>query len=280
MEDHAAMGHRGRVSVRRAVVLARGAGSRMRAGEDSALLTPEQQRAAAAGHKALMPIGGRPFLDFGLRALGAVGISDVALIVAPDHAEMVAAYPDGRSPDGMAISWLVQSEPRGTANAVLAAREWAADEPFLAMNGDNVYPVPALSALVALDGPGLAGFDRGDLIATSNIPAERIAAFALVAADAEGHLSGIIEKPSAGDLVQAGIHAMVSMNLWRFDAAIFDACRDVPSSPRGEFELPDAVMLARQRGTAFTVVPSMGPVLDLSRRGDVAEVARRLDAAR
>ena len=66
------------------------------------------------------------------------------------------------------------------------------------------------------------------------------------------------------------------MNLWRFDARIFDACRDVAPSARGELELPEAVALAMRRGVRFTTVAARGPVLDLSRRGDAADVERRL----
>ena len=144
------------------------------------------------------------------------------------------------------------------------------------LNGDNVYPVPALRDLVANDGPAAAGFDRMDLVATSNIPAERIAAFALFDVDAEGALQRVVEKPDAATVTRAGAHALVSMNLWRFDHRIFNACRDVPPSPRGELELPAAVMLARSRGVPCRIVPARGPVLDLSNRADVAEVTRRL----
>lgn len=248
----------------------------MRATDDAAPLSPEQQLAAASGHKALMPIAGRPFLDFVLQGLAEAGITDVALVVAPQHDAMRAAYPDDRGPDGVRLAWLVQPEPLGTANAVLAAHDWAGQDAFLVMNGDNVYPTPALSALCALNGPGLAGFDRDDLVATSNIPSDRITAFALLDTDDRGGLREIIEKPGAAELARAGANALVSMNLWRFDARVFDACRDVSASARGEFELPAAVMLARSRGVRFAVVPSLGPVLDLSRRGDVAEVTRRL----
>ncbi|MGH9411728.1 MAG: hypothetical protein ACRD1V_20015 [Vicinamibacterales bacterium] len=66
------------------------------------------------------------------------------------------------------------------------------------------------------------------------------------------------------------------MNLWRFDSRIFDACRDVPRSARGEFELPEAVGVAVARGVRFRVLPARGPVLDLSRRTDLAELERRL----
>jgi dTDP-glucose pyrophosphorylase len=274
VEDVVTVGDRARVN--RAVVLARGAGRRMRAADDGAPLSPAQEQAAASGHKALMPIAGRPFLDFVMTPLAHAGITDVALVVGPDHTAMRDAYPDDRGPGDLKLSWVVQEEPRGTANAVLAARAWAGDEPFLVLNGDNVYPEAAPRALLALDGPGLAGFAPDDLVATSNIASDRIAAFALLEQDAAGHLEAIVEKPGAADLARVGANALVSMNLWRFDARIFDACRDVASSPRGEFELPAAAMLARSRGVEFTVVRARGPVLDLSRRADVADVTRRL----
>ena len=248
----------------------------MRAADEGAPLSPEQQQAAALGHKALMPIGDRPFLDFVLQPLADAGITDVALIVAPDHEAMRAAYPGDRGPAGLRLSWLVQLEPRGTADAVLAARAWAGEAPFLVLNGDNVYSLAALEALGALDGPGLAGFERDNLVATSNIAEDRMAAFALLDVGADGTLARIVEKPDAADIARAGTGALVSMNLWRFDTRIFDACRDVAPSPRGEWELPAAAMLARSRGVPFTVVRAQGPVLDLSHRRDVAEIARRL----
>jgi glucose-1-phosphate thymidylyltransferase len=50
-------------------------------------------------------------------------------------------------------------------------------------------------------------------------------------------------------------------------------------SERGERELPQAVGLAVSRGLGIRVFPARGPVLDLSRRDDIAEVARRLEGA-
>src|SRR3954464_8327719 len=50
-----------RMTTGRAIVLARGLGTRMRAPDSSVRLTPEQQRAANTGVKAMMPLNGRPF---------------------------------------------------------------------------------------------------------------------------------------------------------------------------------------------------------------------------
>jgi glucose-1-phosphate thymidylyltransferase len=258
------------MSTTRAVVLARGLGTRMREPDAAARLDEGQRRAADAGIKMMIPVHGRPFLDYVLGALADAGITDVALVVAPDH-EAVRDHYRAHAPSRLALSFIVQPEPHGTANAVHAAQQWTVGEPFLAMNADNLYPVPALQALASLDEPGLPGFDRDDLVRTSNIPPERVLSFALVEVDGEGYLTGIVEKPA-----DQKSHTLVSMNLWRFDARIFDACRDVPRSARGELELPEAVALAARRGVRFRTIPARGPVLDLSRRRDAADVERRL----
>lgn len=263
----------------RAVVLARGLGTRMREADPGARLTPAQQSAADAGFKALIPVNGRPFLDYVLSALADAGIAEVALVVAPDHEAVRRAYPEAQL-SRIRLSFVVQPEALGTADAIVAAERWVNGAPFLAMNADNVYPVDALEALVRLDEPGLPVFARGELVRLGNIPAERVRSFAMVDVDADGYLTRIVEKPPEGLDAKAEADGarspLISMNCWRFDARIFDACRDVPRSPRGEFELPEAVGLAIRRGVRFRALPVGGSVLDLSRRADAVEVARRL----
>jgi glucose-1-phosphate thymidylyltransferase len=255
--------------------------------------------------KGMIPVNGHPFLDYILSSLADAGIRDVALVVSPDHEVVRRYYREVAPPARVRVSFVVQPEPLGTANAVLAAEEWTARDPFLAMNGDNLYPTDALADLAALHEPGLPAFERDDLVRSGNIPPERISAFAVVELDSRGYLNGIVEKP--GDAVLArdgGAHAtamggrsaaqplpgsssvpaqraggdsvLISMNCWRFDARIYDACRAVPRSKRGEFELPEAVGLAIRSGMAFKALRARGRVLDLSRRADMADVARRL----
>lgn len=265
------------MSTRQALVLARGLGTRMRAADPGADLTPEQQRAADAGSKAMMPIGGRPFLDYVLNSIADAGIRRIGLVVAPVHHALAHNYEVESPPTRIEVDFVVQPEARGTADAVLAAEAWSRDEPFLVMNGDNLYPATVLRDLAALDEPGLPGFRRDDLVASSNIPDDRVASFALIDLNDSGDLTGIIEKPAADVFSRAGADAVVSMNCWRFDRRIFQACRDVPLSPRGELELPEAVALAVKRGMKFRVVPADGAVLDLSSRGDAAVLAARLE---
>jgi dTDP-glucose pyrophosphorylase len=260
----------------RALVLARGLGKRMRQADNDAVLTEEQRRAADSGLKALLPMAGRPFLDYVLSSLADAGIVDVGLVVAPDHEQLERYYRAARPPERLGIDFVVQDAPRGTADAVAAGERWSSGDPFLVMNADNLYPSAVLRRLCALDEPGLPLFRRTNLVRTSNIPDERVRAFALLTVDATGYLSGIVEKPDEEQFAAAGPAAAVSMNCWRFDHRIFDFCREVPLSARGELELPHAVAIAIAAGVRFRTVPARGPVLDLSTRGDAREVERRL----
>lgn len=262
----------------KAVVLARGLARRMKEDQPDATLDRDQAAAAGAGQKAMMPVGAgrRPFLDYILSSLADAGASEVGLVIGPEHGAIRRRYEVDAPPRRSRVRFLVQERPLGTANAVLASETWTDGDPFLVLNGDNLYPVPALRDLVELTTPGLPAFARDALVRESNIPAERVAAFALLDVDAEGWLRAIVEKPGEQAMAAAGGRALVSMNCWRFDERIYRACRDVSRSARGEFELPEAVALAIARGVAFRAVPARGAVLDLSRRTDVADVARRL----
>ncbi|MEO7189912.1 MAG: sugar phosphate nucleotidyltransferase [Vicinamibacterales bacterium] len=257
----------------------------MREPDPAAVLVETQAHAAAAGFKVLMPVGEatrgqppRPFLDYVLGSLADAGFVETAVVIGPEHDAVCRRYEHDSVPRRISVSFVVQPEPLGTADAVLVTEAWAGDAPFVVVNGDNLYPVDVLRALRTCDHPAVAAFPRAELLATSNIPPERIAAFALLTADDAGYLARIVEKPAADAVAAAGANSLVGMNCWRFDARIFQACAVVPLSTRGERELPDAVNLAVQRGVRVKLVPAHGPVLDLSRRSDVVEVSARLGA--
>ncbi|MES2306709.1 MAG: sugar phosphate nucleotidyltransferase [Gemmatimonadota bacterium] len=259
-----------------AIVLARGLGTRMRREAVGVVIDPVQAAAADRGLKMMIPDArGRPFLLHLLSSLADAGISDVCLVVAPDH-DILLDYFAQHPAQRLRISFAIQAEPLGTANAVLAAESWRADRDALVLNADNLYPVEAIRAMVALDGPGLAAFDFAALVREGNIDAARLAAFAILEIRPDHMLARIIEKPDPAQLAAAGPAPWVSMNLWRLDSATIAACRDVPKSARGEFELPEAIALAISRGVAVHTVRIRAGVLDLSARGDIASVATRL----
>lgn len=263
--------------IEKAVILARGLGTRMRRTDEAARLDLAQSTAADSGVKAMIPIG-RPFLDYVLSSLADVGYRQACLVIGPEHEAVRRYYLETAPPRRIRVSFAIQAEPLGTADAVLAAEEFVGGESFLVINSDNYYPALALSALRLLSEPGAALFEREGLLRGSNISPERIRAFALCRVGSDGYLESIIEKPDEKTLAQAGAAgSLVSMNCWRFSPSIFRACRGVARSPRGELELPQAVRDAIARyGERFWVVACEEGVLDLSTRADIETVAQRL----
>ena len=263
------------MALTKAVILARGLGTRMRRAAADARLDGAQARAADSGVKAMIPVG-RPFLDYVISALADAGYREVCLVVAPGYGAIQEYYGGEAAPTRVRLAFAVQQDPLGTADAVAAAEEFAGGGEFLVINSDNYYPISALQAVAALTGPGLAGFDRASLVAGGNIDDDRIRGYAVLDVGLDGTLVDIIEKPDAERWSHTPASALISMNCWRFGPSIFGAARAIGLSPRGEYELADAVRLAMRHGERFRVAPVRAGVLDLSHRADIPAVASRL----
>ena len=258
------------------VVLAAGRGTRMRAA-GSTDISREQASVADSGEKAMIPIG-RPFLDYALSAYADAGFTDVCLVVGPG-ASATREYYERVITRRLRFQFAVQARPIGVANAVLAARDFVGGDSFVVVNSDNYYPASVLAALRCTPASALPAFSRDGLLRDGQIAPERIAAYALLDVDDEGFLRRIVEKPSAAEAAVMAA-APVSMNCWLFDPRIFEACERVPKSARGEFELPGAVQLGIDAmGMRFQIIPVDVGVLDLSSRGDIPGVERRLKSA-
>ena len=284
----------------------------MRAAAAQTKLSEAQAKAADAGVKGMIDVG-RPFLDFVISALADAGITDVCLVIGPEH-DMIRNHYQSEPMQRVKIHFAVQVDPLGTANAVAAAEEFVAGDRFVVVNSDNYYPPATLARLVQAPGAATLGFDRAGLVQYSNIPAERIAAFAImlaagvVADEAANHsvitdhsdgarvqlppdsanlvapgedsrpvqlMDTIIEKPDQA-VLDANTDALISMNAWLFTAQIFDAIRGIELSERGEYEIADAVRAFLKSGQPMQIIPVSAGVLDMSRRDDIADVADAL----
>jgi len=248
----------------------------MRRADASAVLDDGQAAVANTGVKALIPID-RPFLDYVLSALADAGYRRICLVIGPEHQEIRDYYCHQMQPQRIDIDFAIQEEAKGTADAVTAAESFALGEPFLMVNSDNYYPREAYDALRQQDGLGVALFEKDALLAGSNIPAERISRFAIAQIDDGGFLTRIIEKPDETTLAAMTRPLWINMNCWRFGPSIFQACRSIGPSVRGEYELPDAVQYAIDvLGESFHAACVRLPVLDLTSRSDIAPVAANL----
>lgn len=256
----------------RAVILARGLGTRMRKPDDGATIDASQAAAADTGVKGMIPIG-RPFLDYLVSGFADAGFTDICLVIGPEH-DVVRRHYAAQALTRVRIHFAVQAEPRGTADAVLAAEPFAGSEPFVVVNSDNYYPPAALKLLHARRTPATIGFGHAALVREGNVPPDRIARFGAMETDAEGRLRRVLVTPTATMRAAGDLYA--SLNCWLFGPEIFPACRAVAPSARGELELPQAVHLAIDGGMRIDVIRLDAPALDMSSRGDIASVAERL----
>jgi dTDP-glucose pyrophosphorylase len=243
---------------------------------DGTSLGDVERAVADSGVKAMMPFE-RPFLDYVLSSLADAGIREVVLVIGPEHTSVRTYFAGTAKPQRLELRFAVQESPRGTADAVYAARDAVRAAPFLVLNSDNHYPTESFARLAEVNGNGLVAFEADALVRESGIEPERIARYALLDIAPDDSLRAIREKPLADDPLMTASERWVSMNLWSFTTEIFDACQRVIPSPRGELELQDAVTIAmRDLGVRFGVVRARAGVLDLSHRSDVATVRGRL----
>ena len=258
------------LKTRTAVILARGLGKRMRRDDAGIQLDEAQARAASAGMKGMIPIR-RPFLEYSMSALADAGYERVCLVVGPEHGEVQSHFTSNVHPVRIEIDFAIQHEPKGTADAVLAAEELVGHENFVVLNSDNYYPASALSLLRNAEAPAVVGFARSAVV-KSGVPEDRVARFGALDFDSSGFLTSIVPRPGGSPAAHDG-EVYSSMNCWLFTPQIFEACRKVDMSPRGELELPRAVQLAIDTmGMKMRVIRVAEPVLDLSTREDVRQV--------
>jgi bifunctional UDP-N-acetylglucosamine pyrophosphorylase/glucosamine-1-phosphate N-acetyltransferase len=195
-----------------AIILAAGLGTRLR---PHTLHTP----------KPLLPVRGRPILDWILGALPAT--VDRLVVVVHYLAEQVADYLKGqrRYADWVTV---VQQQPRGTGDALRQCRPQVRSETFLVLNGDDLFGARDLRAL--------SEKPAGVLVHTVDEPRK----FGIAFLRPDGTLDKLVEKPPLEGRQLANTGAYV------FPREVFDI--DIPLSPRGEYEITDYVstLAARQ----------------------------------
>src|SRR5688500_14342532 len=107
----------GATGVTKAVVLARGLGTRMRRDDPAAALDPEQAAVADTGMKGMIPVGGpaggRPFLDYALSALADAGCREACLVIGPEHDAVRERYGGSADAGRISVRFAVQARPLG-----------------------------------------------------------------------------------------------------------------------------------------------------------------------
>jgi bifunctional UDP-N-acetylglucosamine pyrophosphorylase/glucosamine-1-phosphate N-acetyltransferase len=191
------------------LVLAAGDGTRM---------LPLTARTA----KPLLKVAGRPFMDHTIDVLREAGVDDIALLVGWHKEEVMFYY--AQMDDIDTPHFVEQQERLGTAHAIAQAEEWV-EGPFLCINGDVLPTEGTLRGLMEASSKEASTA----FMACTEVPDP--AGYGIVETDDQGAVTCMVEKPDrpAGNRINAGMYA--------FPADIFDAIRETPMSPRGEYEI-------------------------------------------
>ena len=262
-----------------AVVLAAGLGSRMQKALEEKDLNKEEKESIRKGLKGMiLGLDGRPMFDSTLQSLIDAGIKRIVFVVNEIGWHMIKEY-YGKKIGFVKVDYALQKEPLGTANAVYCAKDAAADEPFITMWYDNVYPLEAIKKLVRIKSEwGAIGYDRDSLENPhlTNIKKEKIRQCAVMQVNDDYELLKIIERP--GDTLDnypdPEGKILINMGLFAFNKRIFECCTKITPVERHpgkkEYEIQPAVQYGIDKLKIKMVVePFYGGVIDLTALEDV-----------
>ncbi|MCI4342281.1 MAG: glucose-1-phosphate thymidylyltransferase [Thermoplasmata archaeon] len=185
------------------------------------------------GNKHMIPIANEPILFHGLRNLADAGIREVAIILGPIQEGIQEGVGDG-SRFGLHVTYIHQGEPKGLAHAVLCARSFLGEDPFVMYLGDNLLQAGVL--------PFLAAYEREhpDAVVAAT-PVANPVQYGIVELDGDRIVS-IEEKPAhpKSNLALIGVYL--------FTASIHPVIARLQPSRRGELEITEAIWNLLQTG--------------------------------
>ena len=215
----------------RAVVLAAGKGERLNP------LTETRP-------KHLLPVGGRPLLEWSLEALKEAGIEEALIVTHYMGKKLRERLGDGSSL-GLSLNYSRQERMGGTADAFRMAEEFADGEDFLGLYGDLFLDPECVKTVLKAHKPAE--------VVMGVVQVEEPSQFGIVGV--EGSLvTEIVEKPEPGtepsNLANAGIYV--------FPPEIFDSIRDTKLSSRNEYEITDSLGALIELGSRVRAVELPG----------------------
>lgn len=212
---------------RRAVVLAAGRGTRL--GE----LT-------AATPKPLLQIGGRAAIDRIIDSLADGGLEEIA-VVTGHLAEQLERHVASTSQ--LPVTFVRQLQQNGTGGALLAARDFVGDQPFVLCWGDIAADPSIYTRVIETWGTDVAAVVAVNRLAD-------VSQGSAVVFDEQHRITAIVEKPASpppSNWNSAGV-MLLGPKIWPHLARL-------QPSPRGELELTDALAALIRTNAAVLAAP-------------------------
>ena len=208
------------------------------------------------GNKHMIPIANQPMLFYGLHHLHEAGIAEVAVVLGPLHEGIPEAIGDG-SGFGLRVTYIHQGEPKGLAHAVLCAREFLGDDPFVMYLGDNLLQEGARPLTRAFA-------EHGGAAVIGVTPVADPRQYGVVEMEGDRIVS-IVEKPPKPR------SPLALIGVYLFTAAIHPIIASLKPSARGELEITEAIWEMHRRGMDVRVQRVQGWWKDTGRPGDLIE---------
>lgn len=221
----------------KAVLLAAGKGTRMRE------LTNDLP-------KPMIAVRGRPILGHIVDGLRAAGVTHFQMIVGY-RADVVRDYFGDGSRFGVAVEYATQVVQDGTGRVVELARDFAAADPFVLSYGDILVDPANYERLVALG-------DADALISVKFNPGD-IAKGGSVFVNERFEMTDLREKPKPGEPTSPWYNA----GIYTFRPSIFEFTAKLEKSPRGEYELTDAIRALALSGRRVQALELSGDWADV-----------------
>jgi glucose-1-phosphate thymidylyltransferase len=200
--------------MRRGIVLAGGTGTR---------LFP----LTGACCKQLLPVYDKPLIYYSLSVLMLADIRDILIITTPqDQPAFQRLLGDG-SQWGLALSYAVQPEPHGIAQAFHVARDFVGSRPSALVLGDNIFYGQGFTEVLARANARTSG---ATIFAYYVSDPER---YGVLAFDPSGAVQAIEEKPRAPQSNYA------VTGLYFYDGRAVELADSLRPSARGEYEITD-----------------------------------------
>ena len=225
--------------------------------------------------KPMLKVQGKPILQHIMQGLIGAGIREIC-IVTGYAAETIEQYFGTGEKIGATIAYVRQEVQDGTGKAPELAKTWVGDDSFLLTYGDILVEPERYRAMVDRFGKG----DCDGVITVT--PGQDVTKGGIVFFDNEFFFKRVVEKPAPAQvqeylregLIKLGEPVWYNAGIYIFTPRLFGHTANLHKSPRGEYELTDAINLLAENGAKIAGIQISGRWVDVRDPEVLAELEK------